>query len=118
MHLTVVDNVVIQTSFGIRIKNQSSDATVLRFHAQMKVSAFIVKFFKATHSDGFCRSILAPLQFNMKNTSIGKVYYHFAKNLMHVGTGRYYCQSLGFGVDLPMPKEISNIDEKLCITHT
>ena len=41
----------------------------------------------------------------MINTSIGKVYYHFAKNLMHIDMARDYCQSLGFGVDLPMPKE-------------
>ena len=48
----------------------------------------------------------------MINTSIGKVYYHFAKNLMHDGMGRHYCESLGLGVDQPMPKEISNVFTK------
>ena len=62
-------------------------------------------FLKTNHSDGFCRSILAPLQFNMINTSIGKVYYHFAKNSQHFNTAEAYCKDFGFGVDLPMPKE-------------
>ena len=49
----------------------------------------------------------------MINTSIGKVYYHFAKNSQHFNTAEAYCKDFGFGVDLPMPKEISNIYEKM-----
>ena len=65
--------------------------------------------YKLYIKDEPCRSIHAPLNFNTIDTSIGKVYYHFAEKVMEFKDAKDYCATMGFNVNLPMPKEDSII---------
>ena len=95
---------------------------MMGLNSNVKVPAFPVRilvclssklFFKIMNyiSDTPCRSIHAPLHFHTIDTSIGKVYYHFAENRMKFDDAKDYCAKMGFNVNLPMPKEYSKISQ-------